>query len=119
MENQVGFQEQTRSVEELIKSVEEYGKTSLDLMRLQAAQKGSAIMTYMIVSVSVLIPLLMCLTVLNIGVALWLGELLGKAYYGFFVVAGFYFIIGLFLFVTRKQLIEKPVIKMLISQIFK
>ena len=26
----------------------------------------------------------------NVGLSLWIGELLGKAYYGFFAVAGFY-----------------------------
>jgi hypothetical protein len=27
---------------------------------------------------------------LNIGLSIWLGEILGKTYYGFFVLAGFY-----------------------------
>ena len=119
MEDQVGFQEQARSVEELMKSVEEYGKTSFDLLRLQAAQKGSVIMSNMLVGVSILIPALMCIMALNIAAAFWLGELLGKVYFGFLVVAGFYFVVGLFLFLTRHHLIEKPVLKMILSQILK
>jgi hypothetical protein len=32
---------------------------------------------------------------LNLGLAFWLGEILGKIFYGFFVVAGFYIIAGI------------------------
>ena len=32
---------------------------------------------------------------LNVGIALWLGDMLGKLHYGFFILAGVYFLIGI------------------------
>jgi uncharacterized membrane protein len=46
---------------------------------------------------------------LNIGLAIWLGELLGKMYYGFFIIAGFYFLVSVIVFLYKILWIEEPV----------
>jgi hypothetical protein len=46
---------------------------------------------------------------LNLGVALWLGEILGKQFYGFFVVAGFYIVLGLILHFFLHDWVKKIV----------
>jgi len=48
---------------------------------------------------------------------LWLGELLGKSYYGFFIVAGFYALLALIFSIFRKQLIKNPVNNSIIEQV--
>jgi hypothetical protein len=55
--------------------------------------------------------------VLNIGVALWLGELLGKNYYGFFIVAAFYLFTGMVLHFFLHNWIKKPVSNLIITQV--
>jgi hypothetical protein len=55
--------------------------------------------------------------ILNIGVALWLGDLLGKSYYGFFAVSGFYAVLALFFFIFRDQMIKKPLNNSIINQV--
>lgn len=54
--------------------------------------------------------------VLSIGVALWLGELLGRIYYGFFVVAGFYLLAGIIFHLYLHQWIKRPVSNLIIKQ---
>jgi hypothetical protein len=54
--------------------------------------------------------------VLNLGVALWLGELLGKSYYGFFIVAAFYLLAGLVLHFFLQRWIRKPISDLIITQ---
>jgi len=65
----------------------------------------------------VLIFAVLFFLILNIGVALWLGELLGKSYYGFFIVAGFYALLALIFSIFRKQLIKNPVNNSIIEQV--
>jgi hypothetical protein len=57
--------------------------------------------------------------VMNIGIALWLGELLGKACYGFFIVAAFYLIAGILFHFFLYKWIRKPISNLIINQALK
>ncbi|HLP19907.1 MAG TPA: hypothetical protein VK174_06380, partial [Chitinophagales bacterium] len=65
---------------------------------------------------SVIVMLSLFALVFNIGVALWLGEVLGKSYYGFFIVAGFYLLTGVVLHFFLRSWIKKPVSDLIITQ---
>jgi hypothetical protein len=56
---------------------------------------------------------------LSIGAALWIGDLLGKAWYGFLILAGFYGIIGLIMTLTGNKGLKKIVSNMIIKQVLK
>ena len=55
----------------------------------------------------------------NIGLALWIGEVLGYSYCGFFVVAAFYLLLALLIYWFRNQWIKNPVSNFIISQSLK
>jgi hypothetical protein len=48
---------------------------------------------------------------------LLIGSLLGKAFYGFFIVALIYLIIGLILFSGRQKILKAPISNKLIKQL--
>ena len=91
-------------IEPLFERVEEYGKTSFELIKLKVLGKVvHAVSTFVSRGIMVLI-FLVIMAFSNIGVAFWLGDLLGKLYYGFFCVAAFYVIVWFVLFFLRKQI---------------
>jgi hypothetical protein len=53
---------------------------------------------------------------LNLGLAWYVGELLGKIYLGFFVVAAFDLIVGIVFYFFLHKWINKPVSDSIISQ---
>ena len=53
---------------------------------------------------------------LNIGLALLIGQLLGRAYYGFFIIAGFYIIIGIILLAFRNKWLKTPIANAMIKK---
>lgn len=53
----------------------------------------------------------------SIGAALWINEALGSRFTGFFIVAGFYLVLGIFAFLFRDKLIRKPVANRIIDHI--
>jgi len=57
--------------------------------------------------------------VFNIGIALYLGELLGKMYYGFFIVAAFYLIGGIVFHLFMHKWIKKPLSELINKQALK
>jgi hypothetical protein len=81
----------------LLARAEEYGRTSVELYKLKALGVGSDFLSLWIPRLVIGVFLLLFLFMLTIGVAFWVGDLLGRPSYGFFVVAGFYGLLGLIL----------------------
>jgi hypothetical protein len=50
---------------------------------------------------------------------LWLGELLGETYYGFFSIALLYLVIALLLYIFKNEWIKKPISNFVIDQLVK
>jgi fatty acid desaturase len=89
------MEDNTKLLESLLEKANDYGKTSYELLKLKALDKSSEIVSSLVPHSLVFILIASFMLFLNLGLALWLGELLGKLFYGFFVVAAFYVISGL------------------------
>jgi|ERR1043165_6591595 hypothetical protein len=110
------MQTSTEVIKPLLDKVEAYTKTSLELAKLKTLETSTLVVTTLIWRISVVLVFALFGLVLNIGVALWLGEILGKSYYGFFIVAGFYFLAGTVLHFFLHNWIKKPVSDLIITQ---
>ena len=104
-------------IESLIEKGEQYGRTTLELLKLKTLDKTASVASDLVSWLVIVIFATLFFLILNIGIALWIGDLLGKSYYGFFVIAGFYAILALVFSVFRKQLIKKPVNNSIITQV--
>lgn len=112
MENKANY------IEPLIERVEQYGKSSFELIKLKALYQTAEVASSFISRGTAVIVISMFTVIANIGVALWLGDLLGKSYYGFFCVAGFYGIISLVLYFIMHKRMKKNISNSIISQLF-
>ena len=106
------------SVELLFESLETYSKTTFELAKLKALESFSKGIASLFAKVGVAMMLLLFVVLLSIGAAMLLGDLLGKAYYGFFIVAGFYLIVGLLSHFFLYHWIKGPIGNTLINQVF-
>lgn len=113
------MEDKSNFIEPLIERAEEYGKTSLELLKLKALAKTADIVSTFISRGAVVLFLTIFTVLANIGVALWLGDVLGKMHYGFFCVAGFYGIIGGILYFFMHDKIKKSISDSIISQALK
>ena len=109
----------SENIESLFQSIRDYGQTNVDLVKLKAADRASDIISSLVANLFVLLALSMFLVILNIGIALLLGELLGKTYYGFFVLAVFYLIVGLIFNKMKAKWFQTPIGDMLVKKMFK
>ncbi len=123
MDNQTNHDEEhvtiSENIETLFETVKEYGQTHIDLVKLKVADRATDIISSLISNFLVLLALSMFMVILNIGIALLLGELLGKTYYGFFVLAVFYLIIGLIFNKMKSKWFQEPLGDMLVKKMFK
>jgi hypothetical protein len=105
-------------MEALVEKAEAYGKTTYELSTLKALETTTIVLGSLVAQLSVFILIFLFVFVLSIGVALLLGEVLGKIYYGFFVVAAGYLIAGLVLHLFRHAWIKKPISDLIIAHTF-
>lgn len=113
------MEERRKQVDLLVDSVEQYANTSIELAKLKTVDKISDSASSAVAWLAVGVTLVLFFITLNFGVALWIGDLLGKSYQGFLIVAGFYGVVGLILFMLKDKLIKKPLNNTLINQMLK
>jgi ABC-type dipeptide/oligopeptide/nickel transport system permease component len=103
----------------LIEQVGNYSKTTLEITKLKTLYTSSHVATSLISRLSVIIMVSLFALILNIGIALYLGEKLGKNYYGFFIVSAFYLLAALILHFFLAHWIKKPISDLIITQALK
>jgi hypothetical protein len=103
----------------LLERAEDYGNSTIELFKLNAIDKSADVVSSLVSRLAVFIAVALSLLIINIGLALWLGKLLGDSFYGFFITGGFYAIIAVLLHVFRNQWIKYPVSNSIIKQMLK
>ena len=104
------------SIESLFERAETYGRTTYELSKLKLLETTNIVVTSLIARLSTILMVAMFSFVLSIAVALWLGDILGKAYYGFFIVAGFYLLAGIVLHFFLHRWVKTPISELIIKQ---
>jgi fatty acid desaturase len=113
------MEENSNLIESLLGKVNEYGKTSYELAKLKALDKTSDVVSSLIPHWFVFVLIAAFMLFLSLGLAVWLGEILGKTYYGFFVVAAFYGIAGIIIHFFMHKWLKKMVRNNFIKQVLK
>jgi hypothetical protein len=106
-------------IESLFERAADYGKTSYDLVKLRVVDTTSNGISSFIPSLLVIATLSCLLFFINLGAAFWLGELMGKTYYGFFAVAGFYTVVVLVLRIFMYKWIKRIMYDYVIRKLLK
>jgi predicted AAA+ superfamily ATPase len=104
-------------IDPLLEKVEAYGKTTFDLFKYKTLDKTAEVSSTLISRVILIVTISFFVMALNIAVALWIGDMLGKAYYGFFIVAGFYAIVSIILLVVHRS-IKAKLNDVIVKQLF-
>ncbi len=111
--------DQRNVVESLIGNTTEYVETRVNLLKLKLVDKTSNVASTILTMLPRAIIFLLVFFLLNIGIALLIGDLVGKAYLGFLILTGFYLITGLVLYAGRNKFFKAPIANMIISKILK
>ena len=78
----------------LKETTEQYIKATIELSKLKILETITNVITSLVAKIAVVLIFSMFLLIFNIGIAFMLGDYIGKTYYGFFIVAGFYLMAG-------------------------
>jgi hypothetical protein len=96
-----------KSIEKLLVSLEDYGKTGMELLTLKFVEKTSEILSKLISCSILIITFSFFLMLFSVGMAFWIGDLLQAEFYGFLVVAGIYGLAGLVFILSLPKVLTK------------
>lgn len=113
------MEENSKLIESILERTTEYGKTTLELVKLKALDKTTDAVSSLFPNSLVFAMVVIFIFFLNLGLALWLGELLGRVFFGFLIVAGFYGLLGLVVHFLLHKWLKKIAGNFFIKQVLK
>lgn len=113
------MEDQAKQIESLLTRAAAFGKTSFELEKLKALDKTSEVGSSFIPHSVVVVIIASFILFISLGLAFWLGGILGKIYFGFFAVAALYGISAVFFHFFMHKWLKKSVRDILIKQMLK
>lgn len=104
------------NVELLMEKGNDFLSAKIGLYKLKAIDKSSDVAAEAASKSIVSLIFLIAFLIANIGIAILLGEWLGKSYVGFFIVAGFYLIAGFIVMLMQKKWLRDPIADKLVEK---
>jgi hypothetical protein len=113
------MEEESNVFDTLFERTGEYTKTSVELLKLKAIDVVSDVASTAASRIVGLVFFLLFFLMGTIGLALWLGDVLGKPWYGFILVASLYGLISLVIHFSAHKWLKKTVSNSIIQQLLK
>lgn len=110
--------EEKGPVKNLFSSAVDYGKTSLELLKVSAVERGSKLMSKLLVGMVLVLLFFFSIVFLNVALALWIGSLLSSITLGFLIVGGFYLLLFILLILLAKKSIGPIIRNAIIKELY-
>lgn len=108
-----------RHIEDFVSKAGDLAETKAELWKLGAAEKISATVSSLLSVIAISILMGLAIIILSFGIAYWIGSEMGELSYGFFIVGGFYLLVGVVIFIFRDKWIKTPISNLVTDKIIK
>jgi len=113
------MEDNTKLIESLLERVTDYGKTSYELVKLKVVDKTTDGLSSFLPNTVIGVIVCNFLLFVNLGLAIWLGKILGELFYGFFIVAAFYAFVAFFMHLFMRKWLKRILYDYMIKQLLK
>lgn len=107
------------SVDKLYEKAKKYTETSTELLVLKTVDKSADVLSSLTAIILIVFIIAVFTLFVNIGLSLFIGNLLNQYYLGFFIVSAFYLVLALVLYVYRDAFIKLPLSNLIIAKLLK
>ena len=111
--------EEPSDIDILLSDAGDFIDTKTTLWKLKTIERLADVSGELVAGLAMIGLTSFVIIIFSIGVALLIGDLLGKYYWGFFIVGGFYALIALILFARRERWLKETFSNLLIRKILK
>jgi hypothetical protein len=113
------MQDQKYDIDILLSDTGDYLESKASLWKLKTVDTLSDSVSDLAAGLGIISILALFALIMSIGLALLIGDWLGKDFYGFFVIGGVYGIVGLVCYANRGKWLKEPVGNMLVKKLLK
>lgn len=106
-------------IEETVDSIKDYVNTQYELTVLKGADKVSRFSSGFLSVIPITFFIMLIITLLSFGLALYLNTLFGNLFSGFLIVSAIYGLVVVILLAVRKNLLVKPIRDLIVRELFK
>ena len=106
-----------KNIEMLYEQVKDYSNTTIELYKLTAVDKTAEVASSFSFRIAFLLIAAFFTLFFNIGLSLYLGELLDSNAAGFFIISLFYLVFALLLYIFRQSWIKTPISNLIIKEL--
>lgn len=117
--HQLHFMSTLDQIESLFTKAGDLAETKAELWKLKTVNKVSETVASIISKIAIVALLALAVIIISLGLAYWIGYMLKNVYYGFFIVGGFYVLLGILIHVFRRQIIKRPISNIIIDRLIK
>ncbi|GGA99400.1 hypothetical protein [Puia dinghuensis] len=111
--------EQATDIDILLSDAGDFIETRTTLWKYKAIESLADVSGELVSGLGMIVITSFVIIIFSIGFSLLIGEWLGKSYYGFFIMGGFYSILALIIYARRGHWLKIPFSNMLIRKILK
>lgn len=107
----------TINISAIFDKLADVGKARLELARLKGIDTATEMASSSIATIVFLALCCFVFLLMNIGAALYIGTVLGSAYFGFVILAGFYSFVALIYQLLFNKIVKKGIRNLFIKQL--
>ncbi|WP_158640532.1 phage holin family protein [Anseongella ginsenosidimutans] len=113
------MQEEKEAESTLFEEVKEYISVRSKIFSLQVAESAASLVSNLISNGAALLFFIIFFVFASIGLAFLVAQWVGNTAGGFFIVAAFYLLIGVIIWMIKDNYIERPLTNIFIRNLFK
>lgn len=113
------MKEREEEEQRFIDKIKEYINVRKELTILTIADKGSQLFANLVTDSIVIVFFILAFLFGSLGLSFYLSEVIGNTYSGFLIVAGFYLLLALIVYVIKDKYLEKRIANGVIRKFFK
>ncbi len=99
-------------------NVKDYIETRIDIMKLQAINKGAPVISGAITGIAVAFLGIFIIMFLSFSAAYAISDATDKPFLGFLIVAGFYILLAVLVIVLKDKLLTMPIIHSMLDKVY-
>src|SRR5580698_2539705 len=107
------MQEQPSDIDSLLSDAGDFIETRSTLWKYKGIESLADVSGELVSGLALILFASFIVIVFSIGFALLIGDWIGKSYYGFFIVGGFYIFVALIIYAGRRRWLKDPFSNML------
>jgi hypothetical protein len=111
------MENQPNSIVALFETAGDYVENRINLFKLKTVDKSADIIASLSAWLIIALFIIFGFVIINLGLCIWLGSVLGASWYGFFVMGGFYLLLGVLILAFKNKWIKEPVGDLIIKKL--